>query len=175
MLHVLCIMELNIYKPSNRFDEIAEVLKDIADESSQFSFTSDDLDISNDFVKSFSSALNNIENSIFVIGEYEGKIVGFAYLEGGKRQRTFHCANLGIGILKNYRGKKFGDSLLKFLIDYAKSTDYIAKINLQVIKENSSAIKLYKNNGFIVEGISKRELFFEDKFYDYVNMGLLID
>ena len=60
-------------------------------------------------------------------------------------------------------------------MEYAKNGEFIAKIDLQVRTDNRSAIKVYKKCGFLLEGKNARALFIDGEFYDYINMGLIID
>ena len=60
-------------------------------------------------------------------------------------------------------------------MEFVYSNDHIAKIDLQVRTDNKYAIALYKRFGFEIEGKNKRALFINDYFYDYLNMGKVID
>ncbi len=101
--------------------------------------------------------------------------MGFGYLEGGKRERTYHSTNLGLGVLEDFSNQGIGSKILKSMLQYAQESESIAKIDLQVRRDNAAAIKLYKKYGFEAEGVNKRALFIEGRFYDYINMGMLID
>ncbi|NJI79449.1 GNAT family N-acetyltransferase [Clostridioides difficile] len=62
--------------------------------------------------------------------------------------KTKTVGYLGMGILKEYREKGIGSSLLKQIIDLSKEYGY-KKIELDVLKSNSRAIHVYKSLGFI--------------------------
>jgi RimJ/RimL family protein N-acetyltransferase len=64
--------------------------------------------------------------------------------------------------------------LIEALIDWAKNTGLIRKINLWVHQDNVQAIKLYKKLGFKEEGRISREYYHDGQFYDNVFMGLAI-
>lgn len=55
---------------------------------------------------------------------------------------------LGIAVSDNYRGKGYGEKMLKYLIKYAKVKN-IQQIKLSVDNNNIPAINLYKKYGFI--------------------------
>ncbi len=59
-------------------------------------------------------------------------------------------------INKNYRRKKIGKTLLKFVIDYFQSNG-LKKIKLTVDSKNMAAMNLYKKAGFEVEHLLKDE------------------
>ena len=155
--------------------DILSILKKIADESNEFTFTSEDLGMDKNMFGEYIEKFFLYENSIFLIARYKDELAGFAYLEGGKRARTFHSASLGIGILKKFRGIGIGKLLIKELLDFATNSRYIAKIDLQVKLDNKVAINLYKSFGFNIEGINKRAIYINGRFIDYANMGLIVD
>lgn len=164
-----------IRKPNKEFKEISSLIVCLSDESDNFPFSSEDFNISPENIGKYIEYLNTRPNSIFYLAQIEDEIVGIAYLEGGKRDRTFHCTNLGIGVLKKYNNIGIGSVLTKSLIEYAHQGEYIAKIDLQVRSDNKSAVLVYKKCGFTVEGKSSRALFIDGEFYDYINMGMIID
>ncbi len=172
--------EVTIFEPNTEHEAIFEMLVRLSDESDYLPFSSEDFGIGSEQLKNYIDYLNRAENSIFLAAavktsDSEHAIVGFAYLEGGRRIRTHHCANLGIGILQAYHRLGIGSALMTELIRYALESESIAKIELQTGKENHAAIALYKKHDFYVEGVSKRALYINDRFYDYVHMGRLID
>lgn len=82
---------------------------------------------------------------------------------------------MGITVRKPYWGLGIGKLLLKYLIDWAKGTGIIRKINLRVRSDNEKAIKLYEKYNFKKEGTLLRDFCINEKFYDSICMGLLID
>lgn len=169
-------ISMQIKKPcKDEYESISDLIKLLSDESDNFPFSSEDFNISSDNMGKYIEYLNSRPNSIFYVAEVENKIVGIAYLEGGKRERTFHCTNLGLGVLNKYNNLGIGSMLTSSLIEYAKNGEHIAKIDLQVRSDNKKAIEIYKKSGFVLEGKSRRALFIDGEFYDYINMGLIID
>lgn len=71
-----------------------------------------------------------------------------------------------------YRGKGFGKLGLKWLINYAFKTLELNKINLGVLDDNISAIKLYEKVGFKVEGEMKEEVFSNAKWHSMLSMAI---
>lgn len=120
------------------------------------------------------NALNK-ENALFIIAEVNGKVVGNLNFSGGIRQRTAHVGEFGVSILKEYWGNGIGEELVKYLINWSKSSGMIRKINLRVRTDNTRGISLYNKLGFLEEGIIKRDFLINGEFYDSLLMGLLID
>lgn len=121
-----------------------------------------------------SSALSR-ENSLFIIAEINGKVIGNLNFTGGSRQRTFHTGEFGVSVLKEYWGRGIGQQLIKYMINWSKQSGIIRKINLRVRTDNKRGISLYKKLGFLEEGIIKRDFLIDGKFYDSLHMGLSID
>lgn len=115
------------------------------------------------------------KNALLIIAEVNGKIVGNLNFSGGSRERTAHTGEFGVSVLKEYWGKGIGEELIKYLIQWSKNSGIIRKINLRVRTDNSGGIRLYNKLGFIEEGRLKREFIINDKFYDSILMGLVID
>ncbi len=148
---------------------------DMADESDNYPFTSEDYSMSIENQRSFINYMNSLDNCIFLGAFIDEELCGIIYLEGGRRQRTHHICNLGMGVKKKYWNKKIGSALLSKAIDFAYDSEEIAKIDLQVRVDNKYAIELYKKFGFEIEGRNKRALFVDGEFFDYLNMGKIID
>lgn len=84
---------------------------------------------------------------------------------------TFHYLYDRIEILYIYvkeeeRGRKIGESMLKYVIDYAKDQK-CQNITLEVKKTNEIAINLYKKLGF-------KEVAIRKKYYDGID-GILME
>jgi len=85
-------------------------------------------------------------------------------------------AALGIVIgQKGYRGIGIGQETSKLLIRYGFETLNLNRIYLGVNNEHREAIECYKKCGFIEEGISKKEIYRNGKYYDALRMGILIE
>ncbi|WML42782.1 GNAT family N-acetyltransferase [Neobacillus sp. PS3-40] len=114
-------------------------------------------------------------NSLFLVAEINGRIVGFIRGAGNKLKRMSHRVEFGIGVLKEYWGYGIGKNLLKELIHWADSSG-IRKITLHVLETNDKAKKLYENHGFQVEGILKEDKFLSDgNYYNTIVMGRIND
>lgn len=115
------------------------------------------------------------EKTIFLAAEVEGKIVGFARLEGSKLSRFNHKAEFGICILKKYWGYSIGKVLIENILICADSIG-IKKISLTVVQTNIKAIQLYERYGFVEEGLLIDDRIHKDgNYYNTVIMGRLLD
>lgn len=111
------------------------------------------------------------KNSVFLLAEADGKIVGFARCKGNKLSRFKHKAEFGICILKKYWGYGIGKALLENILIWA-DTHGVRKIALNVVETNSNAIKLYESFGFVEEGLLINDRIHRDgSYYNTVIMG----
>jgi RimJ/RimL family protein N-acetyltransferase len=124
------------------------------------------------------SYLNNASiqrNAIYLIVEAGGRIIGSLNFSGGARPRVAHTGEFGVSVLEEYWGNGIGTELIKYLIKWSKESGVVRKLNLRVRTDNSKAIRLYKQLGFVEEGVKTREFQIKGKFYDSMLMGLAID
>lgn len=155
--------------------EIVEYMLAIGGESDNLTFGKGELKMTLEAEENFIEDINSKDNEIMLIVLLENKIIASAALRAGDRNRVKHVGEFGITVRKAYWGLGIGSALLNYLIEWARSTRIIRKINLRVRDDNENAIKLYKKCGFQQEGLITREFCIEDRFYDAIAMGLEID
>ena len=103
--------------------------------------------------KEYIESLLNEKINIFVVLEKEKEIIGFLYAyEETKGHLPFHKKRKyividNIVIDENYRNNGYGEKLLAYIIEYAKTGKY-NDIVLNVYGFNEYAIKLYDKKGF---------------------------
>lgn len=120
-------------------------------------------------------SMNKVDNSLFLVAEINGEIVGNLSFNGGKRKRTRHAGEFGVSVSQDHWGLGLGRALIEYLIEWAKMSGIIRKINLRVRTDNDNAIKLYKSLGFETEGRLTRDFIINNEFIDCYEMGLCID
>lgn len=155
-------------------DEVMQYMSLIGGESDNLTFGD------GEWTGTYEQELNYIENvntsnSIMLVAIIDGKIVGSTSLSAGTRSRVKHTGEMGITVRKAYWNCGIGSLLLGELLNFAKKTKIIRKVNLIVKKDNLNAIRLYEKYGFKKEGLVTREFLVNGKFYDSVHMGLEID
>lgn len=114
-------------------------------------------------------------NKFLLLAVADNEIVGCLNFSGGPRSRNEHAGEFGISLLKDYWGKGIGSTMIKIMIEWAKTTGVVRKINLLVRTDNHRAVRLYENLGFFREGIISRGVYLSGQFYDYFHMGYLVD
>ncbi len=155
--------------------KIVKYIDKISSESDNLTFGKGEFGINYEQEEMYIENILRQNNSLFIIAEDNGKIVGNLTFIGGKRPRIAHVGEFGVSVIKDYWGNGLGTELINYLIEWSKETNIIRKINLRVRTENNPAINLYKKMGFLVEGKITREMIIEGKFVDTLHMGLEID
>jgi RimJ/RimL family protein N-acetyltransferase len=92
------------------------------------------------------------ENSVLIIAEADGKILGVAGLEGGNTLFNRHSTLLHLNVRRGYRGAGIGSALLDVALDWARRQPMIRRVELEVLARNTGAIRLYERMGFVNEG-----------------------
>lgn len=111
---------------------------------------------------------------IYLIAEKEKTLVGHAFLEILDLKSLRHIAQLNIAVHKGYQGKGIGTQLMERMIEWAKQSGTVEKIELNVRASNTPAIALYHKMGFVEEGCLKRHVKSGDQYFDDIVMALHI-
>ncbi|MBN2854446.1 GNAT family N-acetyltransferase [Patescibacteria group bacterium] len=118
----------------------------------------------------FANYQKNKNKKFFTICD-NSKPIGFMGLSNISKPNKNADLFIAIGE-DDYRGKGIGKIAMEWVINYGFNTLKLHKINLGVIKDNTPAVSLYKSLGFIVEGEMKDEVFYREKFYDFLSMAI---
>ncbi len=114
------------------------------------------------------------DNSIFLIAiTPAGEVIGVCSFQGGRRKAVRHQGGIGISVNKEWREKGMGTALMQRLVDWAKGTGIITRMELTVMTHNERAIHVYEKLGFQMEGRQRAALFKDGKYIDVYMMGLL--
>lgn len=117
---------------------------------------------------------STVPEHLIAIAEWEGQFVGAGRLFRGEGNTLFpHVAELGLFVLKPYRGRGIGKNLLTWMIAWATTTG-VEKIVLNVFASNLPAIQLYRQLGFIEEGCQRRHLKVGDQYIDRLWLALFL-
>ena len=114
------------------------------------------------------------DNSIFLVAEIEGQIIGVLNCDGGKRQATRHTASTGMSVAREWRNMGVGTALKRHLIEWAKSTGIIKRLEMEVYAHNIPNIRLNSKLGFVEEGRRQKAYFQHGQFIDSIIMARLL-
>ncbi len=102
------------------------------------------------------------------------EIVGWCDISPKDIPEYSHVGNLGLGVLKEYRGKGYGKMLLLRTIEHAKDISHLEKVELTVFESNENAITLYQSIGFEIEGKRIKARKIDNKYDNEIEMGLFL-
>jgi RimJ/RimL family protein N-acetyltransferase len=123
--------------------------------------------------KNWIEKINQNINSLLIVSEYNGTIVGLLDFHCGNKKRFAHTGSFGMSVRKDYRNRGIGRSLVNVLIQWVKENETIEKICLEVF--SNAAINLYNSVGFTQEGRLINQIKLEDGSYvDLIQMGLIL-
>lgn len=94
---------------------------------------------------------------LWLVAEVDGTVVGGGNFTRGKWVKNAHTAELGVALIREYRGLGIGEGMMRAGIDWAREVG-VRKLNLGVFATNRAAIRLYERLGFAEEGRRKGEV-----------------
>ncbi|CAM3443503.1 MULTISPECIES: GNAT family N-acetyltransferase [Saccharibacillus] len=110
-------------------------------------------------------------NSLMLVAESDGCIVGYLEATGGKVRRNQHTIYIVIGILEAHTGYGLGRQLFAEMLEWT-ARRHIVRAELTVQASNQRAYRLYRSIGFKLEGIMRGALIIEGEPVDLYQMGL---
>ncbi len=150
-------------------------MRKVGAESGFLSFGAEGPPIDEPAERVFLANIATKDNALAIIAEWHGEIVGYLTFTGGNRTRTRHAGEFGITVTRACQGIGLGRRLMVLLIDWARASGVVRKINLLVRSDNAAAIALYESLGFEHEGCKRRDLLLDGAFHDALLMGLLVE
>ena len=146
----------------------------VSGESDFLSFGPGEFCLSEEDERSFLQRCRESENGIFLIGLVDGTVVSALTFQAGRRSRTRHSGEFGLSVRKAHWGLRVGAAMLDALIEWARETGVVTKINLRVRTDNRRAIRLYESKGFSVEGTIRQDIRVDGTYFDHHTMGLVL-
>lgn len=120
------------------------------------------------------SAYVERSNSLFLVAEFEGKIVGNINLDGNYRKILRHTAVFGMGMLKEWQSCGLGTAILSAAINWAKANAELELLFLQVYAENEAGLALYRKMGFVENGRIPKFFKQNGRYHDEISMHLFV-
>lgn len=82
-------------------------------------------------------------------------------------------AELGIGIIKDQRGKGYGTEAMGLLIQYAFAAMGLDRVHANTMEHNFGCRKALENNGFIQEGVNRQAVYIGGRYCDRILYSIL--
>lgn len=107
----------------------------------------------------------NSEDSIFLVAETNGRIVGNCSVGiVMSNKRYLHRAEMGIVVIRDHWSMGIGKNLMQECINWCKKRG-IEQLELEVVTQNDRAISMYQKFGFEIYGTKKHALKYADGTY----------
>lgn len=156
-------------------EQLLGFIDQVASESENITFGPGEFGLSVEEERAFLQQNAEAPTSFYLIAEAAGEIAGTLTFSTGKRPRLQHAGEFGMTVLRKYWNRGIGSQMLAYLIEWARQSGTIRKINLRVRVDNLPAIHLYEKYGFVQEGRLSREFYLHGQFVDVYMMGLQLD
>lgn len=112
----------------------------------------------------------------YIVAEQDGRVVGHALLEPMPLEATAHVFRLTVVVHSGFLGQGIGTMLMRDLMNWARLSAKVIKVELQVRATNARAIYLYSRLGFVEEGRFKNRIHLPDgSFIDEIAMAWFPD
>ena len=123
----------------------------------------------------FESFIENDSSDHLMFGAFDQEeLIGIAGFHRMARQRAMHRGEIvQVYVDSNHRGQNIGETLIRRVLAYAFSLDGIEQVQLSVVANNQTAIKLYEKLGFKTFGIQPKYFKVDDTYMDQQFMQLL--
>jgi len=131
--------------------------------------------LSRDKAKTMFNQLLNDPNGVYfgIIKKDDERIIGYVFLahilKSHKVAREF---GIVIGD-KKFWGHGYGSETTKLMLEYGFKQLRLHRIELIVLDSNERALHMYRNQGFVEEGIQREARLVEDKWHDVISLGIL--
>lgn len=154
---------------------LIEYVQTVAGETDFLTFGAGEFQLTVREEESFIEKSRKEPNQLCIIAEVGGCIVAMLNVHASPKKRLRHIGEFGITVRKDHWGQGIGTKLVEAMLDWARASKLLRKLNLKVQVNNTTAIRLYERFGFEKEGRIRRDSCVEGRFCDTYFMGLLID
>jgi RimJ/RimL family protein N-acetyltransferase len=151
---------------------VLDYVEGISGESDFLSFGPGEFELTEVQEEDYLRKCRDSENQLYILGLMEDEIVATLVFSAGRRPRVRHSGEFSMSVRKQYWGLGVGSLMIDTLIDWAKDTQIVKKINLRVRTDNQRAILLYERKGFVKEGTICKEILLDGEYFDHHWMGL---
>ena len=106
-----------------------------------------------------------------LVAALDGVVVGHIGLNILQRERRRHVAWLGMMVDEKYQRRGIGKKLLEAALVLGEKWCGVLRFELEVFVDNTRAIQLYANHGFVVEGIERAHALRDGALVDCFRMA----
>ncbi|MPQ48250.1 GNAT family N-acetyltransferase [Marinifilum sp. N1E240] len=130
-------------------------------------FTRDEFDKSDTEIEHWIEELNCNKNSLLLIAEINGEIIGNIDVTSSKRSMLKHTGYIGMGIHEDWQNKGIGSLLFQKMIECYERNNEMELLWLQVFGTNTAGLHMYRKFGFEESG--RQEKFIKRNDGNYID------
>lgn len=158
----------------NDLDDLLSVINSLVDEQANI-LVDEQISRENE-VQWLSDALARLEKdeTIYVVAEVDGKVVGNSELSRKTSGRDRHVGTIGIAIRDGFRGTGIGTEMIRTLVNRAKGMG-LKVLTLSVFANNERAHHVYREAGFADVGRIPKKFHKEGKYIDEILMAQVLE
>ena len=117
--------------------------------------------------REFVAAYVTPANSVLLIAQADGRVVGLGGLRGRAHPQEAHVGHAQLSVDRDYRGRGIGTLLLGQLFAWAGAHG-LSRVEIQVLSNNPGAIRLYERVGFVRDGLRRGAVIVDGEYVDAV-------
>ena len=151
---------------------VLEYVEAVSGETDFLTFGRGEFELSEAEEEDYLRGCREADNRLYILGLIDDRIVSTLTFTGGRRSRVRHSGEFGMSVRRQYWGLGIGSLMIDRLVDWARASGIVKKVNLRVRTDNLRAIALYEGKGFVVEGTLRREILLDGAYFDHHWMGL---
>lgn len=155
-------------------EAVLAYLKQVGSESNMLSFGKEGIGLRVEQEREFIEKLETNACSGMFLGIKNGEIVSIFNLFQMEKERFNHIAEIGCSVRKAYWHQGIASRMLEHLNSYAKASNQLRVLELEVLTNNIAAINLYKKFGFCVYGTFHKRMHLDGCDYDSHFMNLYL-
>ena len=145
--------------------DLIEYLKKTAKETPYLLREEDEINLTVEDEKGLIKMFLELDNALMLLAYVDGKHVGnCSFSPVGPFRRFVHRCDMAIALYQEYWGCGIGGIMLETALRYTKEVDY-EQAELEVVSNNTKAIKLYEKYGFKKYGTKPDSMKYSDGSY----------
>jgi len=116
----------------------------------------------------------NLDRDILLVALDGKRVVGVARIMGSALSGLKGIGTFITYIHQDYQNQGLGTQLTRSILEEARKKEF-HRVSLEVVAENTAAVRAYEKAGFVYEGRLKDTFYGEDgKYHDTLAMGIIL-
>lgn len=114
------------------------------------------------------------DSGVVLVCEKDKEIIGILDFQRKVARNMNHCGDFEIVVKNEYTNNGIGKSIVTYFEDYIKNNTTVQKVNLKVPSNNEKAIRMFRELGFLKEGIREKSIYSNGIYLDQILMGKVV-